>query len=101
MGYTTLPSRSPAAPGTTRAGQAPIKRAASRRAFCAGLSRRPQPPIVRPSCRPGRDEAATDNNYSSNTRHTWGRRKNSQRVKAACKTEARSILKPRIRRPLT
>lgn len=45
--------------------------------------------------------AAADNNYSSNvlcglcqrehaplgqTRHTWGRRKNSQRVKAVCKT---------------
>jgi len=60
--------------------------------------------------------AATDNNYSSNvlcglcqrehaplgqTRHTWGRRKNSQRVKAVCKTVARSIQEPRIRRPLT
>ncbi|KYN02402.1 hypothetical protein ALC62_06782 [Cyphomyrmex costatus] len=35
------------------------------------------------------------------TRHTWGRRKNSQRVKAVRKTVVRSIQEPRIRRPLT
>lgn len=88
--------------------------------FRVTLSSRRGPPIVRSIHRLDRAEAepsaATDNNYSSNvlcglcqrehaplgqTRHTWGRRKNSQRVKAVRKTVARSIQEPRIRRPLT
>lgn len=88
--------------------------------FALSLSSLRESPIVRSIRRHDRAEtessAATDNNYSSNvlcglcqrehaplgqTRHTWGRRKNSQRVKAVRKTVARSIQEPRIRRPLT
>lgn len=88
--------------------------------FRVTLSSRRESPIVRSIHRldgaKTEPSAATDNNYSSNvlcglcqrehaplgqTRHTWGRRKNSQRVKAVRKTVARSIQEPRIRRPLT
>ena len=79
-------------------------------AFRVTLSSRRKPSIVwsihRLDCTKTEPLAATDNNYSSNvlcglclrehaplgqTRHTWGRRKNSQRVKAVRKTVVRSI----------
>lgn len=94
--------------------------AKSYRAFHIRLSSRHKPPITWLIHRFDRAETnsslTTDNNYSSNvlcglcqrehaplgqTRHTWGRRKNSQRVKAVRKTVARSIQEPRIRQPLT
>lgn len=92
----------------------------STEAFRVTLSSRRKPSIVRSihrlDCTETEPLATTDNNYSSNvlcglclrehaplgqTRHTWGRRKNSQRVKAVRKTVVRSIQESRIRRPLT